>query len=54
MVKRTDVAVVHTLTPQRYDKALPDNISAILQHEVANGKEAVKAFSLRLFKVEPT
>ena len=54
MVKRTDVAVIHTLTPQRYDTALPTNISAILQREIATGKEAVKAFCLRHFNVQPT
>lgn len=52
MVKRTDVTVVHTLAPQRYATALPANVSALLQHEVAKGKAAVRMYALEYYNAD--
>ena len=54
MVKRKDVQVEHTLAPQRYDAAVPANISAILAQEVAKGQKAIRDFGLQNFNITPT
>lgn len=52
MVKRADVTVVHTLVPQRYATALPANVSAVLQQEVAKGKAAVRMYALEHYNAD--
>jgi hypothetical protein len=54
MVERDDLPVVHTTTPMRYDHSQPPNIRDVLLQEVAKGKQAITAFTLQHFSVEPT
>lgn len=53
MVKRADLPVVHTLSPTRYNVSVPANIQTILLREVAKGKQAIKAFALKHYRVSP-
>jgi len=44
LVQRDDVRVVHKLNLQRYSVTGPANITAVLQHEVERGRQAIAQF----------